>query len=114
MPLDRTIVVWCFAIPSLLAAVGAIVGWRLDGWQAKEHDKQADANPHGFAFGVSQVVLALCVAFAAMSSLQASVGVSSLLAFQEHAWCQLVWGMLLAALLGFTAHSNQPRHSSFG
>ncbi len=128
MPLDLPIVVWCFAIPSLLAAVGVIVVWRADAWQRSrpaslsdshplselsEQSTQGDIGSQGFAFSAAQVVLGLCVTLAAMSSLQASVGVKSLLAFQDQAWCQLVWGMMLAACLAFTTKSDLTRPSSY-
>ncbi len=125
MPLDLPVVVWCLAIPSLLAAVGVIINWRLDARRRSrpasltdpqlsfEQSSPNEKSTQRFVFGAAQVVLGLCVALAAMSSLQGNVGLTALFDFNDQAWCQLVWGMLLATMLAFTTKSDLARHSSF-
>lgn len=102
-----------------------MVVWRVNGWQPKgdaslvDPQRLDDVNQHAtnhsrtLMKSVAQVILGLCVALAAMSALQVSVGVAALLDFKDQAWCQVVWGLLLAALLGFNGKHNLTRHSSF-
>ncbi len=118
MPIDFAVALWCLAVPALLGVLGtAVVWWIKQPAEPLSTHTGADAQPDKtsgrYADGAAQVWLGLCVSLAALASLQSSVGVGALREFQSQAWCQVVWGMLVASLVVFTSRSAQTRFSSF-